>query len=123
MAEGVVDLKAQYGIDTDNNGRITEAPNEWMKAAPADWTRVRAIRVALLVSSRNFEKPPASAAGGPPGWPRQPGLVGRQLRDDERRRHARLGRLSATPTTGATTATASTSSVIPLRNMVWDTDS
>ena len=63
MAEGVVDLKAQYGIDTDANGRITDssAPNEWMKAAPADWTRVRAIRVALLVRSRNYEKPPASA--------------------------------------------------------------
>jgi type IV pilus assembly protein PilW len=62
VAEGVIDLKAQYGIDTDGNGRITDsAPNEWMKTAPGDWTRVRAIRVALLVRSRNFEKPPASA--------------------------------------------------------------
>ncbi len=62
VAEGVIDLKAQYGIDTDANGKITESgPNEWMKTAPADWTRVRAIRVALLVRSRNFEKPPASA--------------------------------------------------------------
>jgi type IV pilus assembly protein PilW len=61
VAEGVIDLKAQYGVDTDANGRITEsAPNEWMKATPADWTRVRAIRVAVLVRSRNFEKPPAS---------------------------------------------------------------
>jgi type IV pilus assembly protein PilW len=62
VAEGVIDLKAQYGIDTDANGKITDtAPNEWMKAAPVDWTRVRAIRVALLVRSRNFEKPATSA--------------------------------------------------------------
>lgn len=60
VAEGVIDLKAQYGIDSDNNGQIT--PNEWTKTiTPADWPRVRAIRVAILVRSRNFEKPPASA--------------------------------------------------------------
>jgi type IV pilus assembly protein PilW len=63
VAEGVIDMKAQYGIDTDGNGQITDtAPNEWTKAAPADWSQVRALRVALLVRSRNFEKPAASAA-------------------------------------------------------------
>jgi type IV pilus assembly protein PilW len=63
VAEGVIDMKAQYGIDTDGNGQITDAaPNEWTKAAPADWTQVRALRVALLVRSRNFEKPPSGAS-------------------------------------------------------------
>jgi type IV pilus assembly protein PilW len=60
VAEGVVDMKAQYGIDTDGNGQISDA--EWTKVPPADWTMVRALRVALLVRSRNFEKPAASAA-------------------------------------------------------------
>jgi type IV pilus assembly protein PilW len=60
VAEGVVDLKAQYGVDTDGNGQISDA--EWTTAAPADWTNVRAIRVGILVRSRNFEKPAASAA-------------------------------------------------------------
>jgi type IV pilus assembly protein PilW len=60
VAEGVVDLKAQYGVDTDGNGQISDA--EWTTAAPADWTTVRAIRVGVLVRSRNFEKPAASAA-------------------------------------------------------------
>jgi len=63
VAEGVVDMKAQFGIDTDGNGLITDtAPNEWTKVAPANWTTVRAIRIAVLVRSRNFEKPAASAA-------------------------------------------------------------
>jgi len=63
VAEGVVDMKAQYGVDTDGNGLITDAaPNEWTKVAPADWTNVRAIRIAVLVRSRNFERPAASAA-------------------------------------------------------------
>lgn len=57
VAEGVVDLKAQYGVDTDGNGRITDtSPDEWTTTDPTDWTRVRAIRVALLVRSKQFEK-------------------------------------------------------------------
>ncbi len=56
VAEGVVDMKAQYGYDADGDRQISNA--EWTKVAPADWTRVRAIRVALLVRSRDFEKPP-----------------------------------------------------------------
>ncbi|MEP7300985.1 MAG: PilW family protein [Caldimonas sp.] len=57
IAEGVVDMKAEYGYDEDANTMI--ADDEWRKALPvaADWTRVRAIRVALLVRSRNYEKP------------------------------------------------------------------
>ena len=51
VAEGVIDMKAQYGIDT----------GVWTKTAPADWSRVRAVRVAILVRSKNFEKPAASA--------------------------------------------------------------
>ena len=65
VAEGVVDMKAQYGIDTNANGQITDtAPNEWTKTPPAnvDWTNLRALRIAILVRSRNFEKPAASAA-------------------------------------------------------------
>ena len=57
VAEGVVMMKAQYGIDTDNNKQITAA--EWTKTPPGgtDWRNILAIRVALLVRSRNFSKP------------------------------------------------------------------
>ena len=61
VAEGVINMKAEFGVDSDSNGQITDAPNQWTKNPPGDWTQVRAIRVALLVRSRNFEKPAASA--------------------------------------------------------------
>ncbi len=57
VADGVVGLRAEYGVDSDNSGTLTDtAPNEWTSAAPADWTKVLAIRVALLVRSKQFER-------------------------------------------------------------------
>ncbi len=57
VAEGVIDMKAEYGYDADDDKVV--AGTEWSRAlvAPVDWSRVRAIRVALLVRSRNYEKP------------------------------------------------------------------
>jgi type IV pilus assembly protein PilW len=64
VADGVIDLQAEYGYDADNDTRI--AAGEWTSTLPAppDWTRVRAIRVAILVRSRNFEKPVGASAVG-----------------------------------------------------------
>ena len=69
IAEGVINLKAEYGYDTNNNGQIDDSPGnaEWVTALPAgaDWRRVLAVRVAILVRSRQFERsadPGASAA-------------------------------------------------------------
>jgi len=69
IAEGVINLKAEYGYDTNANGQIDDGPGnaEWLAAVPAgaDWRRVLAIRVAVLVRSRQFERsgdPAASAA-------------------------------------------------------------
>jgi type IV pilus assembly protein PilW len=66
LAEGVVSLKAQYGIDTDGNNQIT--PDEWVTAlpVPVDWTKVRAIRLAVLVRSKQFEKSVDPEATGVP---------------------------------------------------------
>lgn len=66
IAEGVINLKAEYGYDTDGNGQIDDT--EWTAALPAgaDWRRVLAVRVAVLVRSRQFERNPdpgASAVG------------------------------------------------------------
>ncbi len=80
VAEGVVDLQAQYGVDNNNDQRIGDdewtenEPKDW--AAPNDWTRVRAIRVALLVRSKQFERPavtptantPVTPTKSNPGW-------------------------------------------------------
>lgn len=54
VADGVISLKAQYGIDANNNHKIDAA--EWSASAPADWTTVLGVRVAILVRSRQFER-------------------------------------------------------------------
>ena len=67
VADNIIDLQAQYGIDTNGNGKIEDdgtttlctVTNEWCEAdpvAPADWAKVIAIRVALLSRSQQFEK-------------------------------------------------------------------
>ncbi len=66
VAEGVIDMKAQYGYDADANKKITDA--EWTKVQPVDWTKVRAIRVALLIRSRDFEKPPSASDAESPNY-------------------------------------------------------
>ena len=63
IGEGVVNLKAQYGIDGDGDRQISAA--EWSASAPADWTNVLAIRVAVLVRSRQFERNGDPAASAP----------------------------------------------------------
>jgi type IV pilus assembly protein PilW len=61
IAEGVVDMKAEYGYDTNPLPAVLTVG--WTKTLPApiDWTTVRAIRVAMLVRSRNFERPATNA--------------------------------------------------------------
>ena len=54
VAEGVINIKAEYGVDLNNDGQIANA--EWQTAAPADFRTVLAIRVAVLVRSRQFER-------------------------------------------------------------------
>ncbi|CAN5804385.1 hypothetical protein BH11PSE13_BH11PSE13_15800 [soil metagenome] len=58
IAADVVTLKAQYGIDANDNGIIESS--EWKDPDPtlviADWTKVRAIRFGILVRSRQYER-------------------------------------------------------------------
>lgn len=68
VAEGIINLQAEYGVDADGNGVI--AAGEWSTAAPANWRQLRAIRVALLARSQQYEKTPVTTvapawAGGP----------------------------------------------------------
>jgi type IV pilus assembly protein PilW len=63
IADGVVNMKAEYGIDSDGDGVLS--PGEWTAVAPADWRRLLAIRVAVLVRSRQYERNrDAAAASG-----------------------------------------------------------
>lgn len=56
IADGVLDLQAQYGF-ADANGLI--ADNAWNAVTPvnpAGWSTVRAVRVAILTRSGEYEK-------------------------------------------------------------------
>lgn len=54
VSDGVINVKAQYGVDINNDGQIATA--EWTNVAPANFRTVLAVRVSVLVRSRQFER-------------------------------------------------------------------
>jgi type IV pilus assembly protein PilW len=57
IADNVITLQAEYGIDADNNGRI--ADSEWTTTDPATnagWANVIAVRLGILVRAGQFER-------------------------------------------------------------------
>jgi type IV pilus assembly protein PilW len=120
VAEGVINLKAEYGYDANNDKQISDA--EWTKTPPVDWTRVRAIRVALLVRGRDYTAPaPPSASEVPTFISPNPTYFGGTL--------FAMTNLDGTPDSNPTGANSPNNwryyryrvyeKVIPLRNMIW----
>jgi type IV pilus assembly protein PilW len=64
VTEGVVNLQAEYGVDANSNGRIEAG--EWTNTAPILWSRVLAVRVAVLARSSQFERENVTPAA--PAW-------------------------------------------------------
>jgi type IV pilus assembly protein PilW len=64
LSDEIIDLQAQYGVDTNNDGVVTVA--EFQDAAPANWRLLRSARIAVLVRSRQFEKDLVTTAA--PSW-------------------------------------------------------
>jgi type IV pilus assembly protein PilW len=122
VADNVIDLKAQYGIDTNDDGRIADdgtatlctATNEWCDADPASWRQVIAVRFALLSRSQQFEKIEVTDGGA--GTAPAPSWAG--------------GNFTMFAVAGAAGDVANWKryryrvyeKVIPLRNMVWGGD-
>ena len=124
LISDVVNLKAQYGLDTNNDGSIDvwqDAVGAWsaaslpLPATPlATLQQIRAIRVAIVTRSNQYEKEPITA-GTPPGVPA--GKIG-MFCD------------TATPATCAFTMTLTPDdqhyrykvleTSIPLRNALWN---
>lgn len=119
VADNVIDLQAQYGTDTNEDGRVADdgtttlctVTNEWCDAAPANWTHVIAVRFALLSRSQQFEKIEVTDGGA--GTAPAPTWAG--------------GDFTMTAVAGAAGDVANWKryryrvyeKVIPLRNMVW----
>lgn len=55
LADGIVQLKAQYGTDADGNGIVDSG--EWVTTAPANPMNVLAARLVLVARSSQGEKP------------------------------------------------------------------
>ncbi|QDX80832.1 hypothetical protein B9N43_05995 [Denitratisoma sp. DHT3] len=62
VADGIIDLQAEYGLDSDADNIV----DTWQSAAPADFRTVRAIRVALLARSQQYEKQAVTTVA--PSW-------------------------------------------------------
>ncbi len=65
MSDGIVNLQAEYGVDANGNNVVEDG--EWTTATPAgaNWRNVRAIRVALLARSAQYDK---TACSPNPRW-------------------------------------------------------
>jgi type IV pilus assembly protein PilW len=64
ISEGIVNLQAQYGLDTTLPRDYVV--DTWQSTAPADWTQLVAVRVALLARSQQYEKTNVTAVA--PTW-------------------------------------------------------
>jgi type IV pilus assembly protein PilW len=123
VAEGVVNMKAQYGVDGANgepiDNAITDA--EWTDSVPADATLLRAVRVALLVRSQQFEAPLTNDSGTAVSiTPTAPSWSGGTFE------MTNLDGSSGSSTPGGAIDWRNYryrvyESVIPLRNMIWGT--
>lgn len=114
VADNIITLQAEYGIDANNNGRIEAG--EWTTTDPVtvvQWANVLAVRLGMLVRSSQFER--ANVTSVVPSW------AGGQFQ---------ITNLDGTAS--ATTATDPADdwrryryrvyeTLIPLRNMLWGT--
>ncbi|MCC6472778.1 MAG: PilW family protein [Burkholderiales bacterium] len=55
VADGVIDLQAQYGVDANNDEMV--GSGEWTNATPGNWANLLAVRVAILARSQQYERP------------------------------------------------------------------
>lgn len=113
VADNVIDLRAQYGLDGVGGGSADDGvldAEDWTEdpPSPTDWTKLLAIRVALLSRSQQFERTEVTAtapqwSGGEFDMTKSTALAG-EAGDVGDWKHYRYRVYEK---------------VIPLRNMVW----
>ena len=113
VAEGIVNLQAEYGVDADSNGVIAAA--EWSGVAPADWRQLRAIRVALLARSQQFEQTAVTTTA--PAWAGGAFTMANVDGTADTNPVDPTGKL--TPNNWRSYRYRVYETVIPLRNLVW----
>lgn len=111
VASNVVNLKAQFGLDTDNDGDVDtwqEATGNWSSAnlpsqTAAMWQQIKAVRVAIVTRSEKYETNVVTA--GPLGMfcSPSPCAVSMSLTADQQHYRYRV-----------------METIVPLRNAVWN---
>jgi type IV pilus assembly protein PilW len=109
VGDGIVQLQAEYGKDT-NNDYLVDIWNTTMPIGEAAWRQVRAIKIALLARSGQYEKtvvtPDCVAPGNPPNSAYWSGGCF-QMSDPDANTSWRQYRYRSYET------------VVPIRNMIW----
>lgn len=116
VAEGIVNLQAEYGVDADSNG-IVDA-TEWSVATPATttaWRQLRAIRIALLSRSQQYEKTAVTTVA--PAW--AGGAFTMRNVDGNADSNPVDGTGKGTPNNWRSYRYRVYETVVPLRNLVW----
>lgn len=109
IGEGIVNMQAEYGLDT--TATRDYLVDTWQSTAPTDWTRVIAIRVAILSRSQQYDATNVTTtapqwAGGSFTMTNLDGTADTAPNDPNDWRHYRYRVYEAS---------------IPLRNMIWGT--
>lgn len=116
VAEGIVNLQAEYGVDVDSNGIVDAA--EWSVATPATttaWRQLRAIRIALLSRSQQYEKTAVTTVA--PAW--AGGAFTMRNVDGNADSNPVDGTGKGTPNNWRSYRYRVYETVVPLRNLVW----
>ena len=103
ITNGVVDLQADYGMDTDGNG-VVDTYTTTSPTTAAGWAQVMAVRVAILVRSANYVRP-ATAGGACAATTAAPTWTG--------------GTHFMSDTLPSCYKYRSFETVVPLRNVIW----
>ncbi|MCZ7563624.1 MAG: PilW family protein [Burkholderiales bacterium] len=124
MADGIVDLQAEYGVDANGNGLVEDS--EWTTATPAgaNWRALRALRVGLLARSAQWDR---AACSPNPQW--TSGASGALVRtnftmtnaDGTADGFAGCAENPPSPNNWRRYRYSVYETVIPLRNMIWGT--
>jgi type IV pilus assembly protein PilW len=127
VSDGIINMQAEYGVDANGNNFVED--NEWTETAPvgANWRKLRAVRVALLARSAQWDK---TACSPNPQWTSGHGLANLTLTNfamtDIDGTAATAQELACTenppsPNSWKRYRYSVYETVIPLRNMIWGT--
>ena len=117
ISDGIVNLQAQYGVDGNGNNVIEAA--EWSDTT-ASWRDVRAIRVALLARSGDWDREHCNAN---PQWTSGAGAQTFAMRsvDGSADSFGDCSESPPSPNNWRRYRYRVYETIVPLRNMIWGT--